>query len=338
MAYLAIVGSHAVNGVARIHSEILVHELFKDFYEVFPERFNNKTNGVTQRRWLIQSNPDLAALITRSIGPEWKREPLSLSLLDQTGLTRDSGFLDKLRAIKRRDKLRLAEIILEKNKVAVNPDSIFDVQVKRIHAYKRQLLMVLNILNTYFDLLDHPDKEIVPRTFIFGGKAAPSYHFAKETIRLISTVAGRINNDPRIRDQIKVIFLENYRVSLAEYIFPASDVSEQISTASREASGTGNMKFMMNGAVTIGTMDGANVEIREAAGEDNFISFGLSAAEVLAYYRDGGYSSRDVYEGDERLKRIIREFINTRPGEIGKAEFPYVYDSLLTYNDEFFVL
>ncbi|MDR1193617.1 MAG: glycogen/starch/alpha-glucan phosphorylase [Peptococcaceae bacterium] len=338
MAYLAIVGSHAINGVARIHSEILIHELFKDFYEVYPERFNNKTNGVTQRRWLIQSNPDLSTLITKSIGPEWKREPLTLSLLDQKGLTRDGGFLDKLWSIKRQDKLRLAAIIWEKNKVAVNPDSIFDVQVKRIHAYKRQLLMVMNILNTYFDLLDHPELEIVPRTFIFGGKAAPSYHFAKETIKLISAVANRINNDPRIRDLIKVVFLENYRVSLAEYIFPASDISEQISTASREASGTGNMKFMMNGAVTVGTMDGANIEIREAAGEENFIAFGLSAAEVLGYYRDGTYRSRDVYEADERIRRIVREVINTHPNEIGKAEFPYVYDSLLTYNDEFFVL
>jgi starch phosphorylase len=338
MAYLAIVGSHTINGVAQIHSKILQDELFHDFYEIFPDRFTNVTNGVTQRRWLIKANPDLSSLITEAIGPGWQTAPLQLARLEQTGKTRDEGFLASLARIKREDKLRLAKIILEQNQVAVDPDSIFDVQVKRIHAYKRQFLMVMNILNMYFDILENPSLNPAPRTFIFGGKAAPSYHFAKEIIRLISSVANMINNDSRVRDLIKVVFLENYRVSLAEYIFPASDLSEQISTASREASGTGNMKFMMNGAITIGTMDGANIEICEAVGPENFITFGLTVAEVLEYYRNGSYRSKELYQEDERIRRILDRVVNTRPGEIGKAEFPYVYDSLITYNDEFFVL
>ena len=338
MAYLAIVGSHAINGVAQVHSELLKHELFRDFYEMYPERFSNKTNGIAHRRWLQMSNPKLTSLITDAIGEDWIKEPRKLSLLDETGAVRDSAFLADLRVIKRDNKLRLAKIISECNGVTVDPDSIFDVQVKRIHAYKRQLLLLLNIIDLYYSILNDPDIDIVPRTFITAGKAAPSYHFAKEIIRLISVVADGVNNDPRVKGLIKVVFLENYRVSLAENIFPASDLSEQISTASMEASGTGNMKFMMNGAVTIGTHDGANIEIFDAVGEGNFIPFGLTVAEVLELRRNGSYNSRDFLCHHARLQHIVLDVINSNPDKAGLAQFPYIYDSLTASNDEFFVM
>ena len=338
MAYLAIVGSHATNGVAKVHSEILKHVLFRDFYEIYPERFSNKTNGITHRRWLLKSNPKLSGLITEAIGPEWIKEPMRLRLLDEKGFTGDSTFLRRMDSIKRRNKENLASFIWESNKVRIDPDSIFDVQVKRIHAYKRQLLMAMNIYNMYRELLENPDMDVQPRTFIFGGKAAPSYHLAKEIIKFISTISNQINNDARIKDKIKVVFLENYRVSLAEKIFPASEISEQISTASKEASGTGNMKFMMNGAVTLGTLDGANIEILEAVGKDNFIQFGLNVSEVLNYYKNQNYNSRQIYESDERIKYIIDNVINTKGNDIVDAEFPNIYESLITFNDEFFVL
>ena len=338
MAYLAIVGSHAINGVAKVHSEILKNELFKDFYEVFPKAFNNKTNGIAHRRWVQLANPRLTSLISEAIGEEWVKEPLKLSLLDEGGAVKDSAFLEKLREIKRENKIRLAKVIQEKNDITIDPDSIFDVQVKRIHAYKRQLLLLLNIIDTYNAILHDPDKDIVPRTFITAGKAAPSYHFAKEIIKLISVVAEGVNNDPRIRGLIKIVFLENYRVSLAEKIFPASDLSEQISTASMEASGTGNMKFMMNGAVTIGTHDGANIEIFDAVGEGNFIPFGLTVPEVLELRRNQSYDSREYLSGHERLRRIVYDVINSTPHKVGMAQFPYIFDSLTTHNDEFFVM
>ena len=338
MAYLAIVGSHAINGVAAVHSELLKHELFRGFYEVFPDRFNNKTNGITHRRWVLKANPDLSELISETIGSDWIKEPLKLKLLDETDAVRDTGFLAALRQIKRENKKRLAKIILETNGIKLSPDSIFDVQVKRIHAYKRQLLLLLNIMDMYYTILDCPNADFVPRTFITAGKAAPSYHFAKEIIKLISVVAERINNDPRVKDLIKVVFLENYRVSLAESIFPASDLSEQISTASMEASGTGNMKFMMNGAVTIGTHDGANIEIFEAVGEGNYISFGLSVPEVLELYRNHTYNSREFLNGHERLKRIVYDLTNSNPNDVGHPDFPHIYDSLTGGNDHFFVL
>lgn len=338
MAFLAIVGSHHINGVAKIHSDILKTELFKDFYEIYPERFLNVTNGVTQRRWLQKSNPGLSQLITGAIGPSWKTEPLKLSLLDEQGMTKDPAFLESLARIKRENKVRLAQVIKAGRGVDVDPDSIFDVQVKRFHAYKRQLLMALYILSLYQEILDNPQKDMKPRTFLFGGKAAPGYYFAKETIRFISHIADTVNGDPRIGGRIKVVFMENYRVSLAEAIFPASDVSEQISTASREASGTGNMKFMFNGAVTIGTMDGANIEIFDAVGEGNYVVFGLTVKEVFEIYRNQNYRSGEIYEKDPRVKRIIDGYINTQPNEVGKAEFPNIFDSLITYNDEFFVL
>jgi len=338
MAHLAIVGSHAINGVAKVHSEILKNELFRGFYEVFPERFNNKTNGIAHRRWIHQANPRLSALITDTIGADWIREPLSLKKLDDSGAIRDSAFLEKLRAIKRANKLRLAKTILDSSGVIIDPDSIYDVQIKRIHAYKRQLLLLLSIMDMYYTIIDNPGVDVVPRTFIIAGKAAPSYHFAKEIIKLVSVVGEIINNEPRIKNLIKVVFLENYRVSLAEQIFPASDLSEQISTASMEASGTGNMKFMMNGAVTIGTHDGANIEIFDAVGEGNYIPFGLTVPEVLELYKNQTYNSRGFLEGHERLLRIITGIINSNPDVAGHAEFQHIYDSLTASNDHFFVM
>jgi len=338
MAYLAVVGSHSINGVARVHSELLKHELFRNFYEIFPERFANMTNGITHRRWVHRANPGLSRLISDTIGEEWIREPLKLSLLDETGAVRDKVFLGKMREIKRCAKERLAKVIAESNGIVVSPDSIFDVQIKRIHAYKRQLLLALSIIDQYYNILDNPGIDVAPRTFITAGKAAPSYHFAKEIIKFIAVIGDKINNDPRIRDLIKVVFLENYRVSLAEVIFPASELSEQISTASMEASGTGNMKFMMNGAVTIGTHDGANIEIFEAVGEGNYIDFGLTVPEVLELRRNQSYNSREFLANHERLQRIVHDFINADPKDALKAEFPYIYDSLITHNDEFFVM
>lgn len=338
MAYLAIVGSHAINGVAKVHSEILKNELFRGFYEIYPERFNNKTNGIAHRRWVHKSNPELSNLISETIGSEWLTEPLKLKLLDEKGAVNDKGFHEKLREIKRKQKIRLAKIIKESNGIIVSPDSIFDVQIKRIHAYKRQLLFLLSIIDLYYKIIDNPNLDVAPRTYILAGKAAPSYHFAKEIIKFTSAVADKINNDPRVKDRIKVVFLENYRVSLAEKIFPATDLSEQISTASMEASGTGNMKFMMNGAVTIGTYDGANIEIFEAVGKGNYISFGLTVPEVFELRRNHSYNSREFLYGHERLNLIVRDFINEDWKSALKAEFPYIFDSLVTHNDEFFVL
>jgi len=338
MAFLAIIGSHAVNGVAKVHSELLKHELFSGFYEIYPDRFKNMTNGIAHRRWVQMANPNLTSLISSAIGDEWIKEPLKLTLLDEKGAVRDSAFLANLRAIKRENKVRLAKIIEESNAVKLDPDSIFDVQVKRIHAYKRQLLLLLNIMDLYYSILDGTYKSSVPRSFITAGKAAPSYHFAKEIIKLIAVIGDKVNKDPRAKGLIKVVFLENYRVSLAEKIFPASDLSEQISTASMEASGTGNMKFMMNGAVTIGTHDGANIEIFEAVGEGNFIPFGMTVPEVLELRKRRTYNSREFLSGSERLKRIVYDIINSSPNEAGRAQFPNIYDSLTTNNDEFYVM
>jgi len=337
MAYLALVGSHAINGVAKVHSEILKTELFRDFYEVFPERFTNMTNGITHRRWVCKANPQLSNLISEAIGSEWIKEPLKLQLLDETGAVHDRVFLEKMRAIKRDAKVELAKYIADHNGIIVNPDSIFDAQVKRIHAYKRQLLLLLNIADLYFEIIDNPNINITPRTFILAGKAAPSYHFAKEVIKFTSVLADKINNDPRVRDLIKVVFLENYRVSIAEKIFPATDLSEQISTAGKEASGTGNMKFMMNGAVTIGTYDGANIEIFEAVGEGNFIPFGLTVPEVFELQRTHTYNSREFLANHPRLMRIVHEFINSDLKNVLNTEFPHIFDSLTTHNDEYFV-
>ncbi|MCL2152473.1 MAG: glycogen/starch/alpha-glucan phosphorylase [Oscillospiraceae bacterium] len=338
MANLAIIGSHAINGVAKVHSDLLKNELFHGFYTIFPDRFNNKTNGIAHRRWIHQANPQLSKLISDTIGPDWLREPLKLEQLDESGAVRESSFLKKLMDIKRQNKLRLAKFIQENNEVKVDPNSIFDVQIKRIHAYKRQLLLLFNIMDMYYSIIDDPDIDIAPRTFITAGKAAPSYHFAKDIIKLVSVVADKINNDPIVKDRIKVVFLENYRVSLAEQIFPASDLSEQISTASMEASGTGNMKFMMNGAVTIGTRDGANIEIFDAVGDGNYIPFGLTVPEVLQLRKEQSYNSREFLAGSERLQRIIKGIINSHPFEAERAEFPHIYCSLTAENDQFFVM
>lgn len=335
MAHLAVVGSHSVNGVAEIHTEILKKQVMAEFYEFFPYKFNNKTNGITPRRWLLKANPSLSRLITDAIGPSWLHH--STDLIHLMKYADDPSFREKAAAVKYSNKLVLAKFIEEKSGIRVHPESIFDVHIKRIHAYKRQILNVLHIMDLYNRLRENPDLDIFPRTFIFSGKAAPSYYQAKQTIKLIHAVADKINHDRTIKDKIKVVFLENYNVSLGERIFPAAEVSQQISTASKEASGTGNMKFMMNGAVTIGTLDGANIEIRDAVGDENIIIFGLTAHEVLDYYRQGGYSAWEVYHQDRRLKTILSQLIN---GFLPAAqdEFKNLYDSLLYHNDEYFVL
>jgi starch phosphorylase len=302
MAHLAVVGSHSVNGVAQLHTKLIKSHLLPDFARLFPERFNNKTNGVTPRRWLLLSNPGLAKVITERLGREWITDLDQLARLRP--LADDAGFHEELRAVKRRNKVHLAAVIKRRTGTLVDPDSIFDVQVKRIHEYKRQLLNCMHIISLYWRIKDDPGAEVVPRTFIFAGKAAPGYVAAKLQIKLINDVAAIVNNDPAVAGRIKVVFLPNYSVSLAERIFPASDLSEQISLAGMEASGTGNMKFTMNGALTAGTLDGANIEIREEVGEENFFLFGLTAEQVEAL-RHGGYNPLRYIEQSERLQRVL---------------------------------
>ena len=337
MANLAVVGSFSVNGVAQVHTELLKTSVLRDFYEYYPDKFNNKTNGITHRRWLIKSNPQLASAISEVIGDGWKTDPESMSLLVNS--KSDTSFLKKLADTKNANKRRLAAYIKEHNNVTVDPESIFDVQVKRFHAYKRQHLNALHVHYLYNRILEDSSFDMLPRTFIFSGKAAPSYYFAKSMIKYVNELSQTINNDPRVKDRIKVVFLENYCVGLAELIFPASDVSEQISTASKEASGTSNMKFMMNGAVTIGTDDGANIEIRKLVGDDNFILFGISVDEVLSYYEKGGYQSIDIYNDNEYVKQLIEQL---RSGSIfpeaPHEAFISIVRALIDYNDEFFVL
>lgn len=334
MAHLAIEGSHSVNGVAKIHTEILKRELDL-FYQHYPEKFNSKTNGITHRRWLLKGNPKLSSLISEGIGPDWVSKPEQLIRLSD--FYHDTGFLEKLQRVKRENKEYLAKIIEDQSSIKVDPDSIFDIQVKRLHAYKRQLLNILHIMHLYNRLIEEPHFDMPPRTFIFGAKASAGYYYAKKIIKLINSVAEKVNHDPRVRDQIKVVFLENYRVSLAEHIFPAADVSEQISTASKEASGTGNMKFMMNGAITIGTLDGANIEIKERVGDENIFIFGLEAEDVISYQAHGGYRAMDFYLHDYRLKQVIDQLTNGFfPG--ANDEFEAIYDSLLIQNDQYYVL
>lgn len=335
MAHLAIVGSFSVNGVAALHTEILKKREMNDFYNVFPEKFNNKTNGITHRRWLLKANPKLAGLITDSIGSRWIHEPEDFKRLLE--YKNDPSFLEELQRIKGLNKQRLAKIIEQQNGISVDVHSIFDVHVKRLHAYKRQLLNVLHIMFLYNRLKEDANYSMPPRTFIFGAKASPGYYYAKKIIKLINTLAHKVNNDPKVSEKIKVVFLENYRVSLAEKIFPAADVSEQISTASKEASGTGNMKFMMNGALTIGTMDGANVEIFERVGANNIFTFGLSADEVLGYYQNGGYYSREYYQHDSRIRLVVDQLVNGFFPDV-YDEFEPIFDSLLDENDQYFVL
>lgn len=335
MANLAIVGSHSVNGVAKLHTEILKKKEMSDFYYLYPSKFNNKTNGITHRRWLLKSNPRLTNLLKETIGDGFIKHPTDL--LNFENHLNDSNVISQLKEIKYKNKLALAQEIYKTNGVKVDPTSIFDVHVKRIHAYKRQTLNCLRIMELYRRLIENPNLDIVPRTFIFAGKAAPGYYLAKNTIELINRLAHKINNDPRVNQKIKVIMMENYRVSLAEKIIPATDLSEQISTTTKEASGTSNMKFMMNGAVTIATLDGANIEIRDEVKDDNIVIFGLTAEEVLNYYQHGGYSSWELYKNDRRIANVLDDLVNgTYSDDLGK--FKRIYEDLVNYNDEFFVL
>ncbi|MDQ0255934.1 starch phosphorylase [Evansella vedderi] len=335
MARLAIVGSFSVNGVARLHTEILKKKEMKDFYTLFPSRFNNKTNGITHRRWLLQVNPKLSSLITDVIGPQWVKSPNKL--IGLLRYSKDQPFLEKIEQVKNENKQVLASFIHERTGILVDDQSIFDVQIKRLHEYKRQLLNIFHVIQLYNDLKDNPNLDIIPRTFIFGAKAAPSYYLAKEIIKLINKVASLVNHDKTIQDKLKVVFLENYNVSLAEKIIPAADISEQISTASKEASGTGNMKMMMNGAITVGTLDGANIEIRDLVGDRNIFIFGLTAEEVLNYYHNGGYVARDIYNTDDRVRRILNQL---NYGDFGSQdiEFKDIYYNILYHNDPYFVL
>ncbi|WML45745.1 glycogen/starch/alpha-glucan phosphorylase [Neobacillus sp. PS3-40] len=335
MAHLAIVGSFSINGVAKLHTEILKQREMNNFYQLFPDKFNNKTNGIAHRRWLLKANPKLANLLTDAIGPSWIQSAQELTnLLDYQN---DAVLLEDLFQIKRENKQRLSDLILTQTGIVVDAQAIFDVQVKRLHAYKRQLLNVLHIMHLYNQMKQDSSFRMFPRVFIFGAKASPGYYYAKKIIKLIHAVAEKVNFDPTIGDKIKVVFLENYRVSLAEKIFPATDVSEQISTASKEASGTGNMKFMINGALTVGTLDGANIEIREQVGDQNIFTFGLTSAEVLHYGQHGGYQSIEYYHHDNRIKQIVDQLIN---GFFSTAynEFEPIFDSLLAENDSYFVL
>mgnify|MGYP001785496893 FL=1 len=340
MAHLAIAAGYSVNGVARLHTEILKNQELKDFYEMMPEKFNNKTNGITQRRFLLHANPLLADWITEHIGPDWVTDLPQLKKL--AVYADDEKALQEFMNIKFKNKERLAKYILEYNGVEVDPHSIFDVQVKRLHEYKRQLLNILHVIYLYNQIKMHPEMEFYPRTFIFGAKASAGYATAKKIIKLINSVADVVNNDASINGKIKVVFIENYRVSNAEWIFAAADVSEQISTASKEASGTGNMKFMLNGAPTLGTMDGANVEIVEEVGAENAFIFGLSSDEVINYENNGGYDPNVIYNTDEEIRQVLMQLINGTFSSDTEL-FRDLYDSLLnTKNtdraDRYFIL
>ena len=327
MAHLAIAAGFSVNGVAKLHTEILEKQELKDFYEMMPEKFNNKTNGITQRRFLLHGNPLLAEWVTKKIGDDWITDLPQISKLKV--YADDELSQSEFMQIKYRNKIRLAEYIKEHNGIDVDPRSIFDVQVKRLHEYKRQLLNILHVMYLYNQIKEHPEMDFYPRTFIFGAKAAAGYKRAKATIKLINNVADVINNDKSINGKIKVVFIENYRVSNAEIIFAAADVSEQISTASKEASGTGNMKFMLNGALTLGTMDGANVEIVNEVGADNAVIFGLSADEVIRYENEGGYNPMDIFNNDQDIRQVLMQLINGFYSPEDPEMFREIYDSLL---------
>ena len=335
MAHLAIAGSYSVNGVARLHTDILKKRELKDFYEMMPEKFNNKTNGITQRRFLLHGNPLLASWVTDKIGDDWITNLDHLKHLKV--YVDDEKCQQEFMNIKYQNKVRLAKYIKEHNGIDVDPRSIFDCQVKRLHEYKRQLMNILHVMYLYNEIKAHPDMDIVPRTFIFGAKAAAGYYTAKLTIKLINAVADKINNDPSINEKIKVVFIEDYRVSNAELIFAAADVSEQISTASKEASGTGNMKFMLNGALTLGTMDGANVEIVEEVGKENAFIFGLSADQVMEYEKNGNYNPRDVYNNNQDVRQVLTQLVNGFYSPENPELFRALYDALLE-KDTYFTL
>lgn len=340
MAHLAIVGSHSVNGVAKLHTDILKNQELKDFYEIYPERFNNKTNGITQRRWLAHCNPELADLISKTIGDEYLTDLSQLKQLED--FADDKSFCEKFMKVKKKNKIALSNFINTNYGISIDPDSIFDIQVKRLHEYKRQLLNVLHILSLYNKIKLNPGLDIQPHTFIFSAKSAANYHRAKLIIKLINSVANLVNNNKIINGKIKVLFLPNYCVSLAEKLIPAADVSEQISTASKEASGTGNMKFMLNGALTIGTLDGANVEILEEVGEKNIFIFGLRASEVIDLYKKNNYNPWDIYNKNVDVRNVMNQLVN---GELDENHelFREIYESLLNgWNgqraDEYFIL
>jgi len=341
MAHLAIAAGYSVNGVAKLHTEILKHQELKDFYEMMPEKFNNKTNGITQRRFLLHGNPFLAKWVTAHVGDEWITD---LSQIKKLAIYADDEKAQhEFMNIKYQNKVRLAKYIKEHNGVEVDPRSIFDVQVKRLHEYKRQLLNILNVMNLYNQIKEHPDMDFYPRTFIFGAKAAAGYLRAKQTIKLINSVADVVNNDTSINGKLKVVFIEDYRVSNAEWIFAAADVSEQISTASKEASGTGNMKFMLNGALTIGTMDGANVEIVEEVGEENAFIFGMSSDEVIELEKQGGYDPSQLFNTDQDIRHVLMQLINGEFSPNDPERFRELYNALLVdggYNrpDPYFIL
>ena len=334
MANLACVGAHAINGVAALHTKLLKQDTLKHFAKLWPEKFYNKTNGVTPRRWILMSNPKLSALVTEKIGDGWLKD------LDQMrGIEKyisDPDFCKRWRVIKQENKINLAKYIKKTRNIDVDVNSIFDVQVKRIHEYKRQHLAVLNIIALYNRIKQNPAVDIVPRTFIFGGKAAPGYFMAKLVIKLINSVAEVVNDDPDVRGRIKVVFLPNFSVSLGQKIYPAADLSEQVSTAGKEASGTGNMKFAMNGALTIGTLDGANIEIREEAGAENFFLFGLTAAEVYAKKAEG-YDPMDYYQGNEELNGVLSRIAKGDFSHGDEKLFKPIVDSLL-YHDPYMLL
>ena len=341
MAHLAIAAGYSVNGVAELHTEILKKQELRDFYEMMPEKFNNKTNGITQRRFLLHGNPLLAAWVTDHIGDEWITDLPQIAKLKV--YADDKKAQQEFMNIKYQNKVRLAKYILEHNGVEVDPRSIFDVQVKRLHEYKRQLLNILHVMYLYNQIKDHPEMDFYPRTFIFGAKAAAGYRRAKLTIKLINSVADVVNNDASIKNKLKVVFIEDYRVSNAELIFAAADVSEQISTASKEASGTGNMKFMLNGAPTLGTMDGANVEIVKEVGEENAFIFGLSADEVINYENNGGYYPENIFNSDQDIRRVLMQLINGEFAPNDPEMFRDIYDSLLNTKssdraDTYFIL
>ena len=335
MANLAIVGSHSVNGVAALHTDILKNQELKDFNEFFPDKFNNKTNGITHRRWLISANPELSNLLCEAIGDKWIKDPERLE--DLLPFADDAAFKEKFRAVKHGKKLEFINYVNNTFDTKLESHSLYGTQVKRLHAYKRQTLNILYVMHLYNQILENPNIEMQPRTFVFGAKAFSSYSLAKRVIKLINAVAAKVNNDPIVRGRLKVIFIPNYNVDLAQRIIPASDVSIQISTASKEASGTSNMKFMMNGAITLATMDGANVEIHEAVGDENIVTFGLSSEEVINYYAHGGYLSSEIYNNDMRVKKILDQlrsnFYTDAPGQ-----FDEIFNHLVTWNDEFFVL
>jgi starch phosphorylase len=336
MAHLSIVGSHSVNGVSALHSELVKTSLVPDFYELWPQKFNNKTNGVTQRRWLLKANPKLANLITETIGDKWIMELDDLRELEQYAEVEQ--FQQEFRSIKHANKKRLAKVIKDTCNIIVDPDSIFDVHIKRMHEYKRQLLNCMRIIHEYLTLVDDKEAPIAPRTYIFAGKAAPGYWAAKQIIKLINNLGQVINNDPRANENMKVVFIPDYRVSLAEKIIPAANISEQISTAGMEASGTGNMKFAMNGALTMGTLDGANIEIKEEVGDDNIFIFGLTAQEIQTMRETNSYNPWDHYYRDPRLKRVMDSLNSDRfcPGEPGL--FNWLFYAILNYGDHYYHL